>query len=404
VVEDRELPLDRLTRPVLARTARVALAATALPAVGLYLAGQRLAGALQTRAAAGMAAPALPPPLAHPPGSAEAAYERVLAVPERSRHRGRAAIVLQGLHDWPLMLITAKPDFALAGFRYPRPFRHRVLPGADGEPIAAMVALRPAAPAVLVVHGAMTTKGFDYIRRVSVRLWRAGFSVVAVDLRGFGATAIASIAPTSLGFKEGEDLAALDGWLRAAGAASVGALGFSLGGAAVLNAARVASERGSGLDGGVLALSPPADLREALAHVSRRPPAGDPFFATWLTLRAAATARARAHGARVEALSPAEAAELAIPAYYGVSAAEAAERSSPERFVAQLRVPVLILHAEDDIVVPVAHARRLLEAAAGNESVRVLILPWGGHTAFESVDPEWMDGVELAWFGTLRRE
>jgi predicted alpha/beta-fold hydrolase len=403
-VEDRDLPLDRLTRPVLGRLARVTLAATALPAVGLYVAGQRIAGALHTRAAGAMAPPVVPSPFPHPPGSPAEAFDRVLALSPRPGRGGRARMIGQGLHDWPLMLITAKPDFALAGFRYPRPFRHRVLGGAEGEPVAALVALRAGAPAVIVVHGAMTTKGFDYIRRVSVRLWTAGFSVVAIDLRGFGATAIASVAPNSLGFKEGEDLVAIDGWLREQGAPSVGAIGFSLGGATVLNAARVATERGTGLDGGVIVLSPPADLAEALAHVSRRPPAGDPFFGTWLTLRAAATARARAYGVSVDALSPAEAAERAIPAYYGITAAEAADRSSPERFIAAVRVPVLVLHAEDDLVVPVSHARRLAAAAAGNPLVRVVILPWGGHTAFDSLDRAWVESVELAWFATLRRE
>jgi pimeloyl-ACP methyl ester carboxylesterase len=164
----------------------------------------------------------------------------------------------------------------------------------------------------------------------------------------------------------------------------------------------VASERGAGLDGGVLALAPPADLAEAMAYVSLRPPLAHPLFATWLTLRAAATTRSRATGVRIDPVTPREAAELAIPAYYGVDAAEAARRSSPLAFVAELRVPVLVLHAVDDIVVPVSHADRLAAAAAGNDCVAVLRTEWGGHTAYDSLDPAWMAGVEAAWFGTLR--
>lgn len=400
---DGDLPLDRITRPVLSRASRLAMAAAALPAVGLYVAAQRVAGAAQG------AAQRLPPAAAPPPGQGwgdpggiDQAFARVMAVPSPPSRRGRGTIVRYSLHDWPLMLLTAKPEFAGVGFRYPRAFRHRVLPGADGEPIAAITALRHGAPGVLIAHGAMTTKGFDYVRRAAVRLWRSGFSVVAIDLRGFGATMLATEAPSSLGFKEGEDLVALGDWLRGRGAPSVAALGYSLGGAAALNAARVASERGSGLEGGVLALSPPTDLLAALDHLSQRPAVSDPLFATWLTLRAAATARARSLGAHLGPLSPLEAARLAIPAYYGIDATEAAGRSSALAFASSLRVPVLVLHAEDDFVVPIEHARRLAEAAAGNPWVRVLIRARGGHTAFDSVDRDWLEAVEQAWFGTLR--
>jgi predicted alpha/beta-fold hydrolase len=312
-------------------------------------------------------------------------------------------MIRAGFPDWPLMVLSSKPEFAQIGFRYGRAFRPLVLPGAGGEPIAALVALRPTAPAVVIVHGAMTTKHFDYVRRLATRLHDAGFSAVAIDQRGFGGTALASAAPNSLGFHEGEDIVAIAGWLRSRGATSVGAAGFSLGGAAVLSAARVSSERPGGLDGGALALSPPADMAAVTARASRRPGVRDRFFPTWLTLEAAATGRARAVGFGHGRVTPAQAVERFAAPWYGVDVATFYGRASAVGFIDRVTVPTLILHAEDDVVVPVAQARLLRDAAAGNPAVRVLVLPAGGHTAFDAVDPRWMHAVELAWFGSLAR-
>jgi len=244
----------------------------------------------------------------------------------------------------------------------------------------------------------MTTKQFDYVRRAAVRLYALGLHVLAIDLRGFGVTALTSTAPSSTGFKEGEDVCAAAEFLRGLGATRVAAIGFSLGGAAVLNAARVASERpGGALDGGLLSLSAPTDMASSLDHASRRPPLRDRFFGTWLTLRAAATSRARAEGWTTRPVSPLEAVERLSAPYYGMSAHDLATRSSAIGFAADLRVPVLHVHAADDIVVPVAHAHALREAAAGNPHVRVLVLPHGGHAAFDLAAPALQAALEREW-------
>jgi predicted alpha/beta-fold hydrolase len=308
-----------------------------------------------------------------------------------------------GFPDWPLMLAAARPELALLGYRYPRAFRHLVVPGEDAEPIAALVARQPAsaAPAVIVVHGAMTSKHFDYVRRAAVRAYGLGFHVLALDLRGFGVTALTSEAPTSLGWAEGGDVLAAGRWLRQRGATSVAAIGFSLGAAAVLCAARRA---GPGeLDGGVLSFSAPADLGEALETLSMRPSWRDPLFGTWLTLHAAATTRLRAGGYGHEAHTLREAVELVSAPWYGLDVDALARRASPAGWIGEVRVPVLAVHAVDDVVIPVAHARRLTERAAGNDDVHVLVRPSGGHAAFDLVDPVWTAGVERAWLGALAR-
>jgi fermentation-respiration switch protein FrsA (DUF1100 family) len=64
-------------------------------------------------------------------------------------------------------------------------------------------------------------------------------------------------------------------------------------------------------------------------------------------------------------------------------------------------VPVLVLHAEDDEVVPVEHARMLEQAAADNDNVRVWIVPGGGHAAFDAIDRDWTYAVYRAFFERL---
>jgi predicted alpha/beta-fold hydrolase len=213
-------------------------------------------------------------------------------------------------------------------------------------------------------------------------------------------TALTSEAPTSLGWAEGGDVLAVGAWLRERGATSVAAVGFSLGAAAVLCAARRA-ESPAALGGGVLAFSAPTDLAPALDRLSARPPLRDPLFGTWLTLHAAVTTRLRVAGYGYEPATLREAVERVAAPWYGMDADALARRSSAVDWIEEVRVPVLAIHAVDDVVVPVEHARALAERAKGNAEVDVLIRPTGGHAAFDLVDPVWTAAVERAWLGGL---
>ncbi len=402
-----DLPADRLVHPAVRAVGRVAVGFTALPVVAAYAGGQWLWG-IAHRAAARL--PDVPedvgtiPPALPPVASVAEAVGRVAAITSAVSPRPNWALVRSGFPDWPLMVATAKPQFALVGYRYPRRFRPRVFPGADGEPIAAVVGRQrtPRRPAVIVAHGAMTTTHFDYVRRTCLRFHRAGYHVLAPDLRGSGLTALTTAAPQALGWKEGEDIVAAAEYLRDGGATSVAAVGFSLGATAVLNAARH-SRPGYGVDGGVLALAPPTDLADILRHVSTRPPLRHRFFGTWLTLRTVAISQARAAGYTYDTFSPEEGfARFAAP-FYHLDAAEIARRASPLGWIGEVRVPVLVLHACDDVVVPVDHAERLRAAAAGNPFVHVLVRATGAHHQFHAMDPAWMEGVEAAWLGSFAR-
>src|SRR2546430_14351827 len=73
--------------------------------------------------------------------------------------------------------------------------------------------------------------------------------------------------------------------------------------------------------------------------------------------------------------------ELVSAPYYGVDPEELWRRASAKERIAAARGPGLVLHPEDDQVIPVEHARGLGEAAKDNELGRGRVLPGGGHGA-----------------------
>lgn len=286
------------------------------------------------------------------------------------------------------------------GYAYPEQFTFMPFAGADGERIAASVAVHEGAPrpGIVVVHGLFSTRRLDYVREIAVRaFFEWGFNVAAIDLRSHGLTELTSDAPTTAGWKEGEDVIACARWLKQLGSTSVGALGISLGASSVMGACHPAGAE-EALDGGVLAICGPADTRWATDHIGSDPPPGHrfhryaPFFHAMLVTR---RRNIRWPGSRWDFRAPLV--ERSAP-HYGVSLEEIFERSSAENHIAAARVPVLVLHGADDAVVPVEHAERLRAAARGSDLVRVWVVPGGGHAAFDAVDPAWTWAVYRAFF------
>ena len=84
--------------------------------------------------------------------------------------------------------------------------------------------------------------------------------------------------------------------------------------------------------------------------------------------------------------------------YYGVSAEEIWTHARGVDHVPNAKVPLLILHPEDDYIVKVDQGRQLAEAAKGNDLVRVWILPAGSHGLLEAADPHWTHAVYRTFF------
>ncbi len=330
--------------------------------------------------------------------SMDALMRDLEAIPHRLRP-SRTVDLRKGLLDWSPFVLAQHHHTLNFGYAYPRQFRHDHFEGADGERIAATVALHDEPrPGLVVVHGLFSNRLFDYVREIAVRAYFDwGFDVAAVDLRSFGLTDLLSHAPSTAGWKEGEDIVCAGRYLKQLGATSVGALGISLGAASVLNASHSAGAE-EALDGGILAICGPSDTRRAAERLSRDLPRNHPAYAINRFFAAVLKARVRTGRWPEEIDKLTEPIEAISAPYYGVTADEIWARSSPRNHIVEARVPVLEIHSEDDMIVPVEHARVLAEAAEGNDRVRVWILPGGGHAAFDRLDRDWTYGVYRGFF------
>ncbi len=362
-----------------------------------WLLGQRLAGPLR-RLLGRAAEPApLPQPLPAPREMASVMQE-LESIPGTLRPSAWAE-VRKGLADISPFVVTQNHDGAVAGYAYPHQFHDVVFDGADGISIGASVALHDEPrPGLLVVHGLFSTRRFDYVREIAVRAYYEwGFNVAAVDLRSFGLTGLVNEAPSSGGWKEGEDLLAVALQLKAMGATSVGALGISLGGSSVLAASHPEGAE-TALAGGIMAISPPADIGIATERLSRTLPLKHPQYALNYGFRAMLLSRVRGSRWPENVSRLDEALDQVTAAYYELPPEEIRFRSSAVNHIAGARVPVLVLHPVDDGIIPVRHARMLAEAAADNDLVRVWELAGGGHGAIDAVDRRWAYAVYRRYF------
>jgi predicted alpha/beta-fold hydrolase len=320
------------------------------------------------------------------------------AIPEHLRH-SHFAELRRGFADISNFVVAQHREGAVLGYHYPGQFQDHIVTGADGERIAASIALQEAARAgLIVVHGLFTNSRFDYVRQIAVRAYYEwGFNVAALDLRSFGMTELTSPAPSTGGWKEGLDILALARYMKELGATSVGALGISLGGSSVLNACDY-EETATALDGGILAVSPPADPKRVWKRLSEPVPRGHPRYPIHKAFEAALISRVRSGRWPPEAEDMAGAMEVVSAPYYGLDADQIWRNTRGVDRVPDCKVPLLVLHPEDDPIIRVENARMLAEAAEGNDLVRVWILPTGSHGLLEAADPRWTHAVYRIFF------
>jgi len=320
------------------------------------------------------------------------------AIPNHLRHSDFAEL-RRGLADMSNFVVAQHREGAVIGYRYPGLFKDHIVEGGDGERIAASIAVREAPrPGLIVVHGLFTSSRFDYVRQIAVRaFYEWGFNVAALDLRSFGMTELTSPAPSTAGWKEGLDILSLAAYMKELGSTSVGALGISLGGSSVLNACdQEATLRD--LDGGILAVSPPAVPKEAWARLAEDVPRDHPRYLLHRAFQAALVSRVRSGRWPPEAEDMNRVMEYVSAPYYGVSADQIWTHARGVDHVPSAKVPLLILHPEDDPIVKVEQARTLAMAAEANDLVRVWILPTGSHGLLEAADPTWTHAVYRTFF------
>jgi uncharacterized protein len=319
-------------------------------------------------------------------------------IPDRLRHSDLAEL-RRGLADISNFIIAQNREGAVLGYRYPGQFQDHIVEGADGERIAATIGLQEAArPALIVVHGLFTNSRFDYVRQIAVRaFYEWGFNVAAVDLRSFGMTELTSPAPTTGGWKEGQDILALARYMKQLGSTSVGALGISLGGSSVVNACNY-DETATDLDGGILAVSPPAVPKQVWERLSEPVPRSHPRYALHKAFESALISRVRSGRWPPEAEDMMSAMQVVTAPYYQLDAEQIWANSRGLDRIPDCRVPLLVLHPEDDQIIKADQARMLAAAAEDNDLVRVWILPAGSHGLLEAADAKWTQAVYRTFF------
>ena len=387
---------------VLHGTAKAANVVFGLIALPVWLLGQLIGGPIRDvlKRLEGRSRKALPVP-PQKERSMDAMMVELRALSHRLRPNPIAEL-RRGLADVTPFVVSQTREGAVMGYRYPAQFEQHIFGGADGERIAATIAVHPTPrPALIVVHGLFSSSRFDYVRQIAVRAYYEwGFNVAALDLRSFGMTELTTHAPSTAGWKEGEDIVALGRYMKSLGSTSCGALGISLGGSSVVNACNVDGVADA-LDGGILAVSPPADPLEVWRRLSEPVKPGHPRYPLHKAFHAMLVSRVRSGRWPDEAESVDSMVgvlELIAEPWYGLPAEQIWRNARGGDRVAEAAVPLLVLHPEDDVIVKVDEARKIEAAAADNDNVRVWILPAGAHGILEAIDSVFTYNVYRGFF------
>jgi predicted alpha/beta-fold hydrolase len=244
---------------------------------------------------------------------------------------------------------------------------------------------RSAHPALLALHGLEGSSSAHYMRGLADKAYRAGFNVVLLNQRNCGGTeqhgpglyhsgltADAGIVIRELAVSHGID--------------RVFVAGYSLGGNLAL---KLAGEYGAAPPPqlrGVAAISPVMDLAACVAALERR--RNIVYQVNFVRgLRGRMRRKAGWYPGRYEIDRLARIwtvrafDETYTAPHFGFeSAADYYYRASALRVVAHIRVPALIITAEDDPFVPAGSFRD--PALTSNPCIQVIVTRHGGHCAF----------------------
>ena len=225
-------------------------------------------------------------------------------------------------------------------------------------------------PAAIIVHGVGGSSASRYVVRAAVSMHRAGWHVVRLDLRGAGESIPDAHALYHAGLTEDLGVAA-----SAVGSLAhvdgVALIGLSLGGHVAL---RLAGELGAGDSGplrGAVSISAPLDLTHVTRAIERlRSLPYHRYVLKNLVRQGKAFAREHPHRASydVRALSRVRTiraydAQVIAPMHGFASAEDYYERVSAGPVIERIRLPTLLIHAEDDPMVPADTVRKWLDRA-----------------------------------------
>jgi hypothetical protein len=244
---------------------------------------------------------------------------------------------------------------------------------------------RASHPALLLLHGLEGSADAHYMRGMADKAFAAGFNVVRLNQRNCGGTDHLSVGVYHSGLTS-DPAAVIDELRRRDGVASLSVAGYSLGGNLAL---KLAGEYGASPPSGVkafVAVSPTLDLAACIDALERR--SNWPYQRNFLVaLRARIRRKAALYPTRystaplagVRSVRQFDDAYTAPMSGYR-DATDYYHRASALRVADRIRLPTLVITADDDPFVPVGPFGD--PALLGNPAVRVVITPHGGHCGF----------------------
>ena len=244
---------------------------------------------------------------------------------------------------------------------------------------------RASRPTIMMLHGLEGSSGAHYMRGVADKAWAAGWNVVRLNQRNCGGTEHLSRGLYHSGLTH-DPVFVMRELLERDGITAMTIAGYSLGGNLAL---RLAGELGDAAPSAlkaVCAVSPTLDLARCVDALERR----SNVVYQWNFVRNL-KARMRRKAAAFPGAFPLDALgriwtvrqfdEAYTAPHHGFrDAADYYHRASALRVIDRIRVPALIITAEDDPFVPSAPFRS--PDVAGNPHITVVVTPHGGHCAY----------------------
>jgi len=244
-------------------------------------------------------------------------------------------------------------------------------------------------PTLVALHGLEGSSSAHYMRGMAYQAWQRGWNAVLLNHRNCGGTE--HLTPTLYHSGLTDDVIAVIRELAAEGQAHIGVAGYSLGGNLTLRlAGQLATDPAlSGLPiRAVAAVSPTIDLQACVDAIER--PANALYEWNFVKgLRARLRRKAALWPGRFD-LAPLKRIrtirtfdDTYTAPLGGFGNAETYyHQASAARLIDRVRVPTLIISAEDDPFVPAHQFRR--PEVVDNANIRVTLTANGGHCAFIS--------------------
>lgn len=295
-------------------------------------------------------------------------------------------------------LVQAPPWLAKARGRlhpYPLPFKRVTIPSWDGTPLTGWLGVHGThrkdgtvepepRQAILVVPGLFSTKDNLTHRARAMRFFRDwGYHVLSLDLRGFGES---ERVYSTGGWKESHDVeAALEFFRSHAPVEKLHIYAESMGAAATIVACANHAKKGFRLvDGGILAISPFADLKTTVQHITQRPKPGQwdaIVYIHWFYQRLLDLGGMRYDSLREYLKDAAK--------HYGLTLNGLYKRVRPADVIGDVNVPMLLVVSEDDPLVTKDQITAFEKALRGRANPTLLRMAWGSHAMFELLDARW---------------